>query len=46
MDQFRNNQSNNEGEKSKVKTVWKYIGLMCLALVIAVVTVFVLNLNR
>ncbi len=46
MDQIKNNQPNNDGEKNKTKTIWKHIGLIALALVLAVVTVFVLNLNR
>lgn len=34
------------GEKSKAKTFWKHVGYIALAIVLAVLTVFVLNLNR
>jgi hypothetical protein len=46
MDEIRNNQPNNEGEKSRAKIFWKHVGIIVLALVLSVVTVFVLNLNR
>lgn len=46
MNDIRNNQPNNDGEKNKTKTFWKYVGIIALALTLAVVTVFVLNLNR
>jgi hypothetical protein len=46
MAQFRKNQPNNDGDKNKVKSVWKNVGLIAIAIVLAVVTVFVLNLNR
>ncbi len=46
MNDIRNNQPNNDGEKNKAKTFWKYVGIIALALALAVVTVFVLNLNR
>ncbi|MBQ8427040.1 MAG: hypothetical protein IJX16_04705 [Clostridia bacterium] len=46
MNEIRNNQPNNEGEKSKAKIFWMHVGFVAMALVLAVVTVFVLNLNR
>ena len=42
----RNGSFNGNEEKSKAKIVWKHIGLIVLALAMAVVTVVVLNLNR
>ncbi len=46
MNDIRNAQNNAENEKSKAKTVWKHIGFIALALLLAVVTVVVINLNR
>lgn len=46
MNDIRNTQINNESSTNKTKTIWKHVGLIALALVLAVVTVFVLNLNR
>ena len=46
MNEIRNNQPNNESEKSKAKIFWKHVGIIAIALVLAVVTVLVLNLNR
>ncbi len=46
MNEIRNNQPNNEGEKNRAKIFWKHVGIIALALMLAVVTVFVLNLNR
>lgn len=42
------NNANNTNNKSegKAKTFWKGVGIFFLALGLAVVTVFVLNLNR
>ena len=45
MNEIRNNQPN-DGENSKAKKFWRHVGIVALALVLAVVTVFVLNLNR
>jgi hypothetical protein len=41
---FQNRNDNNEG-KSKAGIFWKHVGLIALALGLAVLTVFVLNLN-
>ena len=39
--------ANDNGEsKSKAKVFWKHVGLIALALGLAVLTVFVINLNR
>lgn len=46
MNEYRNNQPRTEGEKNKAKVFWKYVGIIALSLLLAVVTVFVLNLNR
>ena len=46
MNEIRNNQPNYEGEKNKAKVFWKNVGFVAVALVLAIVTVFVLNLNR
>lgn len=46
MNDIRNNPTNNDAEKNKTKIFWKHVGIIALALVLAVVTVFVLNLNR
>ena len=46
MNEIRNNQPNNDGDKNKAKTFWKHVGFIAIALVLAVVTVIVLNLNR
>jgi hypothetical protein len=46
MNEIRNNQPNNDNEKSKAKVFWKHFGFVALALLLAVVTVFVLNLNK
>ena len=44
---MNNNYKNNEtGEKSKAKIFWKHVGLVTLALALAVVTVFVISLNK
>ena len=40
----RNIQPNNE-DRSKAKTFWKHVGIVGIALALAVVTVFVLYLN-
>lgn len=45
MNDIRNNQPN-EGEKSKAKIFWKHMGIIVISLVLAAVTVLVLNLNR
>ena len=44
----RNFESNNENNevKSKAKKFWAHVGLFFVALTLAVVTVFVLNLNK
>jgi hypothetical protein len=34
------------GEKNKAKIFWKHVGYIVLAIVLAALTVFVLNLNR
>lgn len=39
-------QNSNNENKSKAKSFWKVVGIMALALGLAVLTVFVLNLNR
>lgn len=41
---FQSANENNE-QKSKAKGLWKHVGFFAIALVIAIVTVFVLNLN-
>lgn len=46
MNDIRNNQPNNDSEKNKAKIFWKHVGLVAIALTLAIVTVFVLNLNR
>lgn len=46
MNDIRNNQPNNEGEKNKAKIFWKNVFYVAIALTLAVVTVFILNLNR
>lgn len=42
---FQNRSDKNE-EQSKAKIFWKHAGFIALALGLAVLTVFVLNLNR
>ena len=42
-----NKQNRNEvAEKSKAKEFWKNVGFIALALVVAIVTVFVLNIDK
>ncbi len=41
---FQSTNGNNEN-KSKASTFWKNVGLIALAIGLAVITVFVLNLN-
>lgn len=44
---MNNNYKNNEsGEKSRAKIFWKHFGLVTLALALAVITVFVISLNK
>ena len=37
---------NDNNEKSKAKIFWKNVGYVALALGLAIITIFVLNLNR
>jgi len=47
MNDNRNFQPNNDnGEKSKAKSFWKHAGLVALAICLATLTVFIINLNR
>jgi hypothetical protein len=42
----RNLQTRRENEKDKTKAIWMQIGLILGAIALAVLTVFVINLNR
>ncbi len=44
-DKNLNNPEYREG-KSKAKTFWKHVGFVAIALVLAVLTVLVINLNK
>ena len=45
--QNRNTSKNETNEtKGKAKVFWKHVGFLALALFVAVITVFVLNLNK
>lgn len=46
MDNKFQNKTDAVENKSKAKAFWKHVGFIGLALVLAIVTVFVLNLNR
>ncbi len=41
-----NVKKNQNASESKAKSFWKNVGFIAIALVLAVVTVFVLNLNN
>ena len=44
--EIRNIKNETHDSKSKAKAFWKNIGFIAMALFVAVITVFVLNLNR
>ena len=43
---IKQNNNNNVENKNRAKDFWKNVGFVALALVVAVITVFVLNINK